>query len=119
MNAAKPKTPLQFGCLSLLVAFSILFAFMFYPYLAWKFGAGLAFFAFVSLFLRVGWVVPFTIAGFYFGISILDPLLVDRLSDRSMPHLVCILVGTIGGAVLGAKIDNSKSKPVSRPPTTH
>jgi len=94
------------GCLTMLVLFSTFVAIAAYPRRPWIFGSVLGTLAFVSIFLRVGWFVPFTIAGFYFGLMILDPLVKggDALS-RMLETVFYILVGTAGGFVIGALLD--------------
>jgi hypothetical protein len=72
----------------------------------------------VSIFLRVGWFVPFTIAGFYFGLFVLNPPVKGGTIEYQMHETVgWILVGTVGGFIIGAVIDYSKSHANSPPPT--
>ncbi len=58
------------GCLISLVLFSAYVAIVAHPAGAWKFGAAFAALALVSIVLRVGWFVPFTIAGTYAGMML-------------------------------------------------
>ena len=106
MVSTPHKSRAQVGCLSALVLFSGYIAFMTFPYHAWTFGAALGILAFASLFLRVGWFVPLTIAGFYFGLFVLDPPIKGGTAESQMRETItCILMGTIGGFIVGALID--------------
>lgn len=44
-------------------------------------------YAFVSIFLRVGWIVPFTIAGFYFGAIVLDSPMPGGTAESTIREL--------------------------------
>ena len=110
-SAYTKKSRLRLGCLTLLVAFSAFIAFMTFPYRTWPFGAGLGTLAFVSIFLRVGWLVPFTIAGFYCGLFVLDPVVKGGTSETQMYETVTyVFFGTIIGFVIGAAMDYFQSQ---------
>ena len=109
MNApVRYKTRSQIGCLIVLVCFSAFLALVSYPSGASRLAAAFGLLALTSIFLRVGWFVPFTIAGSYFGMLVLDPPLKGGTIDSQMDQTVrCILVGTIVGFAVGALIDVS------------
>jgi hypothetical protein len=103
------KTASQIGCLIALVCFSALLAINAYPYLSWKFGAAFGLLTFASLFLSVGWFVPFTIAGSYFGMFVLDPSIKGGTIESQMNETAgSIVMGTIVGFAIGAMIDLSR-----------
>lgn len=98
----------QIGCLVALVLFSTYVALVTYPFGAWKFGAAFGTLAFVSIFLRVGWFVPFTIAGAYAGM-ILDARVKGGTLDSQMQETVMsVVVGTVLGFTIGGTIDSIK-----------
>ena len=89
-----------------MVLFSSFVALAEFPSYPWRFGIALAILATVSIFLRVGWFVPFTIAGSYFGMIVLDPPVKGGTVDSQMNQTVmCVVLGTIGGFVIGAVLD--------------
>lgn len=109
MNAVRHKTRTQMGCLVALICFSAFLAFTAYPYGVWRFGAAFAILALASVFLRVGWFVPFTIAGAYFGMFVLDPPVKGGTIESQMNETVgCILFGSVAGFVIGASIDMAR-----------
>jgi hypothetical protein len=108
--AAHKRTPSlpKIGCLIALVVFSGYVAIVSYPAGAWRLGAAFAALAFASIFLRVGWFVPFAIAGTYTGM-ILDARVKGGTIESQMQETVTsIVVGTICGFVIGAFIDASR-----------
>ena len=70
-----------------------------YSFVASQVGTALGIIAFVSIFLRVGWFVPFTIAGFWTAWSI---------SFIAPNWDVKLVLGTVCGFVIGAIIDSTK-----------
>lgn len=111
MNSTPPKSRLQIGCLSALVLFSAHIAIIAFPYREWTYGAALGTLALVSLFLRVGWFVALTIAGFYFGLFVLDSQVKGGTAETQMRETIyCILTGTIGGFFIGSLIDKFKKR---------
>jgi hypothetical protein len=107
-STAKHKTRFQKGCLVMLVCFFAFLALSAYPHDEWRFGAVFGLISLVSLFLRVGWVVPLTIAGIYFGM-ILDPPVKDGNMESRYKKTVCnILFGAIAGFAAGAFIDATR-----------
>ena len=106
MSSGDRKPMLLFGCLFALVLFSAYAAIVAYPFGAWKFGAALGGLAFVSIFLRVGWFVPFTISGTYVGL-VLDARVKGGTIESQMQETVTsIVAGAICGFVVGALIDS-------------
>ena len=106
MKTEKHKTRTQMGCLVALISFSVFLAFTAYPYGVWRFGAAFGTLALVSVFLRVRWFVPFTIAGVYFGMFVLDPAVKGGTIESQMNETVgYIVLGSLVGFVIGVSID--------------
>lgn len=96
---------LQSGCL-VVGLFSICAAINYYPSPASRLGVALGIIAFVSIFLRVGWFVPFTIAGIWAGI-ISTQWIYPIVSDFR-EYFTPLVVGTVFGFAIGAMIDLMK-----------
>lgn len=106
MNSSVPKRPRSLiGCLILIVLFSAFNALVTFPYGVVAFGS-FGVIALVSIFLRVGWCVPFTIAGFYFGMFVLNPSLKHGPIDAQMYETVgLVATGTVVGFGIGITLD--------------
>ena len=75
----------------------------------WELPAAFGVLAFVSLFLRVGWTVPFTLAGSYFGVAVGFPAVASGPWGSEGPRvLICTAIGIVVGFVIGASIDRSQ-----------
>lgn len=95
------------GCLIALLCFSIFLSAIVYPIDIWWWFIVFGLHALVSLFLRVGWVIPFTMAGIYFGIIVLDaPGITGGTWESRMEKTVTsILAGTVIGFGVGYTLD--------------
>ncbi|MCB0909966.1 MAG: hypothetical protein KDB63_22950, partial [Nocardioidaceae bacterium] len=102
------KPMLQIGCLVALVLFSTYVALVTYPFGAWKFGAALGTLAFVSIFLRVGWLVPFAVAGTYAGLLLDARVKGGTIESQMHETVMSIVTGTAYGFAIGAMIDRIK-----------
>lgn len=110
MNTLRNKTRTQMGMLCALIVCSAFLAFTAYPNGIWRFGAAFGMLAFASIFLPVGWVVPFTIAGAYFGMFVLDSTVKGGTIESQLNETVgCILLGTLVGFAIGAVLDVSRT----------
>ena len=115
----------QLGCLLLLLLFSTVVAAGFYPYGAWRFGAVFGGVALACMFLKVGWWAPFTIAGVYFGMFILDPAVKGGDLESQMRETAgAVVMGAVGGFLLGFVMDQIRAidsagpeDSIGRPPT--
>ena len=103
----------QRGCLFALVCFSAyVAAFAYCPFWERKLGVALGLHALVCLLLRVGWVIPFMIAGCYLGMTVLDPTIKGGTIESQMQETVnCIVTGTLIGFGIGAFLDIAFSQP--------
>lgn len=112
MNPTHSRKPhFKNGCLFALAVFSAYCAVTEFPHPLWMFVAALGTLALVSIFLRFGWVVPFTIAGVYIGMIVLDPVMGRVLEIRMWEtFFASIVLGAITGFGIGAVADASKSK---------
>lgn len=106
------KSRLHIGCLLAILVFSAYLAIVTYPSGAWKFGAAFGSLAFASIFLRVGWFVPFAIAGAFLGMSLDAQPKGGTVESQMQETVKSILGGTICGFVIGAMID-LRHKPTS------
>ena len=105
-NTPKSKSRTQIGCLLTLIGFSAFLAVTNHPYVAAQIGIAFGLLALVSLFLRVGWFVPFAIAGVYLGMLVLDPPVKHGAYEAQMNETVCcILAGALVGFAIGITID--------------
>lgn len=109
MSIAKHETRPPIGCLVALICFSGLFALTTYPYGFWRLDAAFGLLALFSIFVRVGWFVPLTIAGAYFGLELFDPLIQGGTMRPQLNETVgCIIFGAVVGFAFGATIDASR-----------
>ncbi|APZ96642.1 hypothetical protein Fuma_06315 [Fuerstiella marisgermanici] len=106
MLSRNQEPTLHIGCLVALVFFSTYVALVTYPFGAWKFGAALGALAFLSIFLRVGWFVPFAIAGTYAGIMLDARVKGGTIESQMQETIVSIVVGTVSGFAIGVTIDS-------------
>lgn len=95
------------GCLLALFSFSVCLSLIIYPMEFWWWFIVFGLHALVSLFFRVGWVIPFTMAGVYFGMLVLDaPGFSEGPAYWQMRKTVsCILAGTVIGFGVGVTFD--------------
>ena len=99
------------GCLALLLIFSAFVAVAAYPSGVSILGAAFGGVALLCIFLKFGWWVPFTIAGCYFGMFILDPAVKGGDLEYQMRETAnAIVTGTILGSFVGAVIDVLQTK---------
>jgi hypothetical protein len=108
MRGGKPPSGsrLQIGCSVALVLFSAYVAVVAYPHQAWLLGASLGGVALLSVVIRVGWVIPCTIAGVYVGMCVLDPAIKGGDPESQMMETVgAICIGTVLGMAVGFLIE--------------
>ncbi len=107
MILPKPESPRRIGCLIALILFSAYSAAMLYTTSSgpWQFFAAFGTLAFASIFLRVGWFVPFAIAGAYFGMLSDVRVKHGPIESQMEQTVTSIVAGTIFGFVIGAVID--------------
>jgi hypothetical protein len=108
MRGGKPPSGsrLQIGCSVALVLFSAYLAVVAYPSRGWLWGASLGAVALLSVVIRVGWVIPCTIAGVYVGMCVLDPPIKGGDPESQMMETVsAICIGTVLGMAVGFLID--------------
>lgn len=110
---------LQIGCLVTLVLFSTYVAFVTYPFGAWKFGAALGTLAFISIFLRVRWLVPFAIAGTYAGLLLDARVKGGTIESQMHGTVMSIVMGTACGLAVGAMIDRIRMSNVPTKSGSH
>lgn len=95
------------GCLGTLVLFSAVLAAGAYPHdwwFLWFILFGLH--ALVSIFVSVGWVIPFTMAGTYFGMFVLvSPIRGGSIESKMQEEVAGIIVGTFIGFCSGCAAD--------------
>ena len=98
----------QLAFMFLLAGLSAYVAVVSYPYRVWLLGATLTAVALSGVVLRVGWVVPCTIAGAYLGLLAIihDPYMSYRTIELQVLIIaVLICIGTIVGCFIGLAID--------------
>ncbi|MCA9011764.1 MAG: hypothetical protein KDB01_18550 [Planctomycetaceae bacterium] len=63
--------------------------------------------ALAALFIRVGWVIPFTMGGSYFGMFVLHPPITSvSIESRTYAWVTGIVVGTVVGFGVGFTADS-------------
>jgi hypothetical protein len=77
-----------------------------YPHTAWLLGASLGAVATITLFLRVGWVIPCMIAGTYSGFVLDARVKGGTIESQMWETVVSIAVGATVGLVAGLAIDS-------------
>jgi len=101
----RPPSVCRIGFTLLLMALSAMLIAN-YPHTAWLLGASLGAVATITLFLRVGWVIPCMIAGTYSGFVLDARVKGGTIESQMWETVVSIAVGATVGLVAGLAIDS-------------
>ena len=101
----RKKSRIQIACLLVLAAFSAFIAIRMFPYGFGRLGLAFTILSLASLFLRVGWFVPFTIAGTYAGIMMDARVKGGSIESQMWETVTSIVFGAVIGFAFGGFLD--------------